>query len=126
LSLLYFSLFWPANNEPARYILKCLIVPKTQQYDRCSKLWQEVRSVSYIIEVFYRQPRDPEREIRLAEQVAIFGGQFDFWEESTIPEVSSSICITFEFTDERQAAQAVTMIRGTGYLLKDLGLTPHY
>jgi hypothetical protein len=47
--------------------------------------------MSAMFEVFYRRPRDPEREARLTEQVALFRGHLDCWEQSDSP---ANICLT--------------------------------
>jgi len=58
--------------------------------------------MSVMLEVYYRAPYDATREENLSSEVRTFGGKLTFREEPDT-EVSSAICLTYEF-DTRDAA----------------------
>ena len=60
--------------------------------------------MTWMFELYYSLPADPDREARLTAQVAALGGRLDFREETDIPSVSQHVCLTFEF-DEREKAE---------------------
>jgi hypothetical protein len=62
-----------------------------------------------MFEVYYRPPRDREREKRMTEVVVKRGGRLDFWEDTT---KFTGICLTFEFDDIAAADAAVEELRG--------------
>lgn len=58
--------------------------------------------MSYMFEVYYLGPEDPEREGRLVADAVVAGGRLDFREACG----GKTICLTFEF-EERATAEAV-------------------
>jgi hypothetical protein len=71
-------------------------------------------AMSVILEVLYRLPQDLAREARLSGQVTALGGRFDCREESEIPGVCNTVCLTYEFNDWEQAERAAAALRRQG------------
>ena len=71
-----------------------------------------------MFEVYYRRPRDYEREERLTAQLTALGGRLDYWEESEIPGVCSYICLTYEFDDWLKAENSADILRRQGEHVK--------
>jgi hypothetical protein len=69
--------------------------------------------MSVMFEVFYCRPRDSDREARLTGQIALLGGRFDFWEESSLPGCDA-ICLTYELDDWHAAELAANALRQQG------------
>ena len=67
-----------------------------------------------MFEVYYRSPRDTEKEQRLTDQVTSLGGGFDFREESAIADVCNQICLTYEFDDLGRAEAVADLLRQQG------------
>ncbi len=65
--------------------------------------------MSYMIEVYYREPEDKAREGRLAECASSYGGRLDYRED---PEgAGGPICLTFDFPTAEQAWAAADSLR---------------
>jgi len=69
--------------------------------------------VSYMFEVYYQPPVDPEKETALLERVAKLGGRLDYREEPN-RHPQGSVCLTYEFDDFEQAATAAECLRQQG------------
>ena len=54
--------------------------------------------MSYMFEVYYKPPHDPQREATLTQQVAHVGGHLNFREESDEQGIGA-VCLTYEFDD---------------------------
>jgi hypothetical protein len=67
-----------------------------------------------MFEVYYRQPRDHDREARLTELVAAIGGRLDYSEEIVIQGVANTICLTYEFEYREPAERAAELLRDQG------------
>jgi hypothetical protein len=61
--------------------------------------------MSFMFEVYYREPVDLVREERLTNLLDRFGGSLTCRDEPLPSGLSRAICLTFEF-DERSAAEA--------------------
>ena len=69
--------------------------------------------MSYMFEVYYRSPANPEREAVLTQRVAALGGRLDYREPSQ-SEANGSICLTFEFGRREEAEAAALVLREQG------------
>ena len=65
--------------------------------------------MSFMFEVYYHVPEDEVREKMLAEQVAGFGGKWEF-RELTGP-TGEAVCLTFEFENKETANRAAEVLR---------------
>lgn len=70
--------------------------------------------MSVMVEVYYRGPRDVDRDEDLRQQVESHGGRIDFQEEARDIDGSTSICLTFEFEDWKPAEAAASCLRRAG------------
>lgn len=69
--------------------------------------------MSFMFEVFYRPPGDPQKEAALTARVANLGGRLSYREAPE--EVGrGSVCLTYEFDDCDQAAVAARALREQG------------
>jgi hypothetical protein len=69
--------------------------------------------MSFMFEVHYRPPADPEREIEIAKRLDPFGGHLTYREEPDLPGIGS-ICLTYEFGDYAVAERAAESLRSQG------------
>ena len=69
--------------------------------------------MSYMFEVYYRLPHDPEKEKALTQRVAGLGGRLDYREPSQ-SKARGSICLTFEFGRREEAEAAARVLREQG------------
>jgi hypothetical protein len=69
--------------------------------------------MSFMFEVYYRPPADPEKEAALTARVSNLGGRLDYREG---PEKGDppSVCLTYEFDDYDQAEAAARLLRKEG------------
>ena len=70
--------------------------------------------MTYMFEVYYRPPADPQKEAALLERVVGFGGRFDYREE---PENSGNfpwVVLTYEFDELERAEVAAAYLRRSG------------
>ena len=70
--------------------------------------------MSYMIEIYYRLPPDHARETQYTALLRPMGGHLDFREETNIPGVSTSVCLTYEYAYIEQAEEAAAMLRAAG------------
>jgi hypothetical protein len=70
--------------------------------------------MSVMFEVYYQPPRDLERETRISEAAARWGGRLTFVEEPSETDVSRAICLTFEFENLRLAGEAASYVQKLG------------
>ncbi len=77
---------------------------------------------TYMFEVYYAPPTNPDREARIMAGVAKFGGRLDYREEPDAHQ-KSSICLTYEFDDFEQAQIAASELRQQGEYVEGPG---HY
>jgi hypothetical protein len=68
--------------------------------------------MSFMLEVYYRSPKDADREARVCGLVGAAGGRLDFREGGSAE--GDSICLTFEFDDRGQAESAAEALRQRG------------
>ena len=69
--------------------------------------------MSYMFEVYYRSPVDPDREADLTQRVTALGGRLDYREPPQGDE-NGSICLTFEFDRGDEAETAARVLRQQG------------
>jgi hypothetical protein len=69
--------------------------------------------MTYMFEVNYRPPEDPQREASLAERVSHLGGRLDY-REVPIEGLPGGVCLTFEFNDIDTARAAAETLRAQG------------
>jgi hypothetical protein len=69
--------------------------------------------MSYMFEVYYRLPANPEKDAVLSDRIASFGGRLNFLEISGKGE-PGGVCLTFEFDDPEQARKAAETLRRQG------------
>jgi len=69
--------------------------------------------MSYMFEVYYRSPADPDKEKSLTQRVAALGGRLDYREPSQ-SRANGSICLTFEFNRRDEAEAAASVLREQG------------
>jgi len=69
--------------------------------------------MSFMLEIYYRAPSDSAREQRVSAEAARFGGNLTYTEE---PEnnMSSAICLTYEFVEMVAAEQCAQLLRTLG------------
>ena len=67
--------------------------------------------MSYMFEVYYKQPGNPLKETALSSRVAIFGGRLDYREDATD---HTGVCLTYEFDNWDKASQAAEALRQLG------------
>jgi len=70
--------------------------------------------MSFMFEVYYREPTDPSREDRLSALLVPFGGRLTFREEPTAHSVSRAVVLTYEFDDLQSAEKAAKTLQGSG------------
>jgi hypothetical protein len=61
-----------------------------------SRAADEVKNVSFMLEVYYSGPPDPPRERRISTAIARHGGRLTYREAPYTP-VSKAVCLTYEF-----------------------------
>ena len=66
---------------------------------------------TYMFEVGYSAPANPEKEANITARVSGFGGWLDYHEE---PDARQSVCLTPEFNDFEQARLSASDLRGQG------------
>jgi hypothetical protein len=64
--------------------------------------------MSYMIEVFYREPSDPPLEAEVLGTVKQFGGEQTCKEVPKPGDISRAVCLTIEF-DDIESAEAATL-----------------
>ena len=69
--------------------------------------------MSYMFEVLYKSPADPNREAAISERVIHLGGRLTYREDAPTPGVGP-ICLTYEFDDLAVATQAAAALRSQG------------
>lgn len=69
--------------------------------------------MSYMFEVYYKPPADPEKEAVIAMQMASFGGHLDYREDAESHSLGG-ICLTYEFCDFDTALKAANVLRRLG------------
>jgi hypothetical protein len=71
---------------------------------------------TYKIEVFYNgsNGRNPDKEAQIATTMASLHGRLDFWEGPEPGSLMQAICLTYEFDDEDNAAEAAEKLRRSG------------
>jgi hypothetical protein len=69
--------------------------------------------MSFIIDVYFRSPADPDKEKALTQRVAALGGRLDY-RESPQSAANGSICLTFEFGRRDEAEAAARALREQG------------
>lgn len=69
--------------------------------------------MSFMLEVYYPAPTDHERESRIRAAAGRYAGELTFREESS-GWPSTSICLTYEFSDCESAENAAILLRGNG------------
>lgn len=67
--------------------------------------------MTYMFEVYYRPPTDPERETLLTRQVAELGGRLDYRDDAT---PYTGVCLTYEFDTLEAAEAAAQTLREQG------------
>lgn len=67
--------------------------------------------MSFMFEVYYKPPANPEKESALTQRVAVLGGRLDFREEAA---EHVGVCLTYEFNDWESAAKAADVLRQLG------------
>jgi hypothetical protein len=70
--------------------------------------------MSWTFEVYYRAPRDLNREASISIAVERWGGQFEFVEEPSPSDVSQAVILTYEFDDIAPAEAAASALRQLG------------
>ena len=63
------------------------------------------------LEVLYAIPVDGEREGRIGQMVASFGGTQSYREIPQADDVSKAVCLTYEFPDRQSAQSAAEALR---------------
>ena len=69
--------------------------------------------MSYMFEVYYKPPQNPQREAALTKQVTHLGGRFSFREDPDEQEMGA-VCLTYEFDDLDLAEVAADSLRQQG------------
>ena len=69
--------------------------------------------MSFMFEVYYRPPENPNREAFLTERVSKLGGRLDY-RESSSRDPSVGICLTYEFDDYDTAREAASALLQLG------------
>ena len=70
--------------------------------------------MSYMFEVYYKAPADPEKEAALSQQVLKHGGRLDYREDPEETGSSRAVILTYEFDDFGQAEAAAESLRQQG------------
>jgi hypothetical protein len=70
-------------------------------------------TMSSAFDLLYKLPRDPARERRLTDAVSGHGGRLDHVDETAI-NVSTTVCLTYEFDDLPAAERCAVALRGQG------------
>ena len=70
-------------------------------------------TMCYMFEVFYSLPPNESREGALSKTVANFGGHLGY-RESINRDKNATVCLSFEFSNLKQAEAAATALRGQG------------
>lgn len=66
------------------------------------------------IDVYRKLPVSTDQEAELVARLAKLGGRLDCREETSIPGVCSTLCLTFEFSDYSQAETAAGTLQSNG------------
>lgn len=69
--------------------------------------------MSFLFEIYYHPPADPEKETAVTERVVALGGRLDFREE-TPNSGRGGICLTYEFDSLEAAGKAANLLRQSG------------
>jgi hypothetical protein len=69
--------------------------------------------MSFMFEVYYVPPVNPQKEDLLTARLSPFGGRLSY-RESPSDDGRNSVCLTFEFNDRSQAVIAAESLRGEG------------
>lgn len=69
--------------------------------------------MSFMFEVYYRPPADPQKEAVLTTRVSGLGGRLSY-RESPNGGGGGGVCLTYEFDDYNQAAVAARVLREQG------------
>jgi hypothetical protein len=69
--------------------------------------------MSFMFEVYYRPPEDPQKEAALTAQVSSLGGRLSY-REPPGENGRGGVCLTYEFDDHDQAAAAASVLREQG------------
>ena len=70
--------------------------------------------MSYMIEVFYREPSDPSLDADILATAKQFGGEQTFKEEPKPGDISRAVCLTIEFDDIESAEAATLTLQNLG------------
>lgn len=69
--------------------------------------------MSFMFELYYNPPANPEKENLLTRQITTLGGRLDYREEAN-GLGSGGICLTFDFDDLESARRAAQRLREQG------------
>lgn len=69
--------------------------------------------MSFMFEVYYRPPADPQKETALTARIASLGGRLSYREAPEEPG-QGGVCLTYEFEDSSQADTAARVLREQG------------
>ena len=67
---------------------------------------------TYMFEIYFATPTNPDKEARIMVCVANFGGRLDYREEPDAQQ--AAICLTYEFDNLEQAQLAANELRQKG------------
>ena len=67
--------------------------------------------MSFMFEVYYSAPKDPAREVRIANLCRARGGEITYREDADESSVSQSICLTCEFASVDAANEVANQLR---------------
>lgn len=69
--------------------------------------------MSFMFEVYYRQPPDTQKEAALMERVVSLGGRMTYRE---VPDdgITAAVCLTYEFDDRDAVEAAAKLLREQG------------
>jgi hypothetical protein len=70
--------------------------------------------MSWMVEVYYKEPSDVAREELLTRKVAEYGGSLTYREVPSEEDISRSIILTYEFEIGSQATLAADQLRSLG------------
>lgn len=69
--------------------------------------------MSFMFEIYYRPPADPQREAALTARVSDLGGRLSY-REAPDEDGRGSVCLTYEFDDHDRADLAARVLREQG------------
>lgn len=70
--------------------------------------------MSYMFELYYGSPRNPQKEAELNERVSRFGGRLTYCETQGNGDAARSVCLTYEFEELERAEAAAEALRQRG------------